>query len=90
MIFLIVLSVFSNVLNDGLKNYVGKSSAKNENLVKNFQLLSFFVCFLICGGLAFFESPSLYSFLLGILFGTMPFVSTHFLILAMGEGPMQI
>ena len=90
MIFLIVLSVFSNVLNDGLKNYVGKSSAKNENLVKNFQLLSFFVCFLICGGLAFFESPSLYSFLLGILFGTMTFVSTHFLILAMGEGPMHI
>ena len=89
-IFLIVLSVFSNVLNDGLKNYVGKSSSKDENLVKKFQLLSFFVCFLICAGLAFLESPSIYSFLLGILFGTMTFVSTHFLILAMAEGPMHI
>lgn len=90
MIFLIVLSVFSNVLNDGLKNYVGKSSSKNENLIKKFQLLSFFTCFLICAGLAFFESPSIYSFLLGILFGTMTFVSTHFLILAMAVGPMHI
>ena len=90
MIFLIVLSVFSNVLNDGLKNYVGKSSSKNENLVKKFQLLAFFVCFLICAVLAFFESPSIYSFLLGILFGMMTFVSTHFLILAMAVGPMHI
>ena len=44
MIFLIILSVCSTVLNNALRNYVGKKFSGTSDAVKNFQLYSFLIC----------------------------------------------
>ena len=90
MIFLMILSVCSTVLNNALRNYVGKSFSNTSIAVKKFQLCSFLVCFLVFAVFACFESFSFFSLLLGILFGIMIYASTHFQILALSNGPMHI
>ena len=90
MICFIILSVLSSVLDNALNNYAGKRFSDKDSVVKSFQQLAFGACFLICFVLACFEKASLYSILLGVLFGIMTFVGRRFWILAMAEGPMHI
>ena len=90
MIFLIVLSVCSTVLNNVLCNHVGKKYSERSDMVKRFQFFAFLSCFVVFVVLACFESFSLYTVLVGVLFGVVAFLSTHFCILAMSSGPMHI
>lgn len=90
MIFLIILSVCSTVLNNALRNYVGKKFSGTSDAVKNFQLYSFLICLFFFAVFACFGSFSWFTLLLGLLFGIMIYVSTHFQILALSNGPMHI
>ena len=89
-IFLIVLSVCSTVLNNVLCNHVGKEYSDRSGMVKRFQFFAFLSCFIVFVVLACFENFSIYTVLLGVLFGVVAFLSTHFCILAMSSGPMHI
>ena len=90
MIFLLVLSLFSTVLNNALQNDVGKRLASNGQGLRCYQICSFSVSFLIFFCIACFHSFSVFSMLLGFLFGAMTFLGTYFRILALSSGPMHI
>ncbi len=87
---LLVVTITSMVTNNVLNNFISKKKMKTSDDVHGFNLIAFAVCVLIFGILTMFESISLYSVLLGAVFGIVTALQTFCIVKALGIGPMHI
>lgn len=87
---LLVVTITSMVTNNVLNNHASKKYLKTSDDVHGFNLIAFAVCVLIFGVLSIFGSISLYSVLLGAVFGIVTALQTFCIVKALGIGPMHI
>ena len=89
-IFMLFTSITSMVLNNSLLNRVCKKSLKTDGDVALFNVFCYAVCILMFGILLLGQSISLYTVVLGLLFGITTAVSNMNKMLALSAGPMHI
>lgn len=87
---LLVLSVGSAVLQNGIFNSVCKKSLKSDPDIYKFNLFVYAVCLLIFGILTVGKHLSLYTVLLGMLFGIVTALGNLYKMAALSKGPMHI
>lgn len=90
MISAIITSIMSVVLYNGLSNYVAKNKLKSDLSVLNFNFFAYLVCIVAFGILLITDTISLYTVLLGLIFGIANFLSVHYKFLALNIGPMHL
>ncbi len=86
----LILSICSVVLQNGIFNSVCKKHLKTNDDIYKFNIFVYAVCILIFGILTLNESISLYTVLLGVLFGVVTALSNLYKMLALSKGPMHI
>ena len=89
-VFLIITSISSMVLQNCLFNHTCKSSLKTNAHINIFNVTVYSVCVLIFGFLLMSESVSVFTLLLGLLFGVITALSNSYKMLALSSGPMNI
>ena len=87
---LLILSISSVVLQNGIFNSVCKKRLKTNDDIYKFNIFVYAVCILIFGILTLNGSLSLYTVLLGVLFGVVTALSNLYKMLALSKGPMHI
>ena len=87
---LLILSISSVVLQNGIFNSVCKKHLKTNDDIYKFNIFVYAVCILIFGILTLNGSLSLYTVLLGVLFGVVTALSNLYKMLALSKGPMHI
>jgi drug/metabolite transporter (DMT)-like permease len=86
----LILSISSVVLLNGIFNSVCKKHFKTNDDIYKFNIFVYAVCILIFGILTLNGSFSLYTVLLGVLFGVVTALSNLYKMLALSKGPMHI
>lgn len=86
----LILSISSVVLQNGIFNSVCKKHLKTNDDIFKFNIFVYAVCILIFGILTLNGSISLYTVLLGMLFGVVTALSNLYKMLALSKGPMHI
>ena len=86
----LILSISSVVLQNGIFNSVCKKHLKTNDDIYKFNIFVYAVCILIFGILTLNGSLSLYTVLLGVLFGVVTALSNLYKMLALSKGPMHI
>lgn len=86
----LILSISSVVLQNGIFNSVCKKHLKTNDDIHKFNIFVYAVCILIFGILTLNGSLSLYTVLLGVLFGVVTALSNLYKMLALSKGPMHI
>ncbi len=86
----LILSISSVVLQNGIFNSVCKKHLKTKDDIYKFNIFVYAVCILIFGILTLNGSLSLYTVLLGVLFGVVTALSNLYKMLALSKGPMHI
>ena len=86
----LILSICSVVLQNGIFNSVCKKHLKTNDDIYKFNIFVYAVCILIFGILTLNGSISLYTVLLGVLFGVVTALSNLYKMLALSKGPMHI
>ena len=86
----LILSISSIVLQNGIFNSVCKKHLKTNDDIYKFNIFVYAVCILIFGILTLNGSLSLYTVLLGVLFGVVTALSNLYKMLALSKGPMHI
>lgn len=86
----LILSISSAVLQNGIFNSVCKKHLKTNDDIYKFNIFVYAVCILIFGILTLNGSLSLYTVLLGVLFGVVTALSNLYKMLALSKGPMHI
>ena len=86
----LILSISSVVLQNGIFNSVCKKHLKTNDDIYQFNIFVYAVCILIFGILTLNGSLSLYTVLLGVLFGVVTALSNLYKMLALSKGPMHI
>ena len=86
----LILSISSVVLQNGIFNSVCKKHLKTNDDIYKFNIFVYAVCILIFGILTLNRSLSLYTVLLGVLFGVVTALSNLYKMLALSKGPMHI
>ena len=86
----LILSICSVVLQNGIFNSVCKKHLKTNDDIYKFNIFVYAVCILIFGILTLNGSLSLYTVLLGVLFGVVTALSNLYKMLALSKGPMHI
>lgn len=86
----LILSISSMVLQNGIFNSVCKKHLKTNDDIYKFNIFVYAVCILIFGILTLNGSLSLYTVLLGVLFGVVTALSNLYKMLALSKGPMHI
>lgn len=87
---LLVLSISSVVLQNGIFNIVCKKALKTNDDIYKFNIFVYAVCILVFGILTLNGKISLYTVLLGMLFGVVTALSNLYKMLALSKGPMHI
>jgi len=87
---LLILSMLSIVLQNGLFNTVSKRKRKTKEDTFYYNSFLYVVCFLLFTFLAIGKSWSFYSVVLGLLFGIITMLSNFFKMEALSKGPMHI
>lgn len=87
---LLIIAISAKVIYKSLTNYSGKNLLRAKGDFYYFNFLMNIVCFVLFGLLAVKEGISVYSLLLGILFGVVTAICNTYGILAFSEGPMNI
>ena len=87
---LLILSISSVVLQNGIFNSLCKKHLKTNDDLYKFNIFVYAVCILIFGILTLNGSLSLYTVLLGVLFGVVTALSNLYKMLALSKGPMHI
>ena len=87
---LLILSISSVVLQNGIFNSLCKKHLKTNDDIYKFNIFVYAVCILIFGILTLNGSLSLYTVLLGVLFGVVTALSNLYKMLALSKGPMHI
>ena len=91
MIYLILLiPMIATVVQNVLYNTVSKSALKEKGDSYYFNIFGYLVCVTLFGAMSFSTGVSIYTFLIGILFGVCILLSSVFKMQALKEGPMHI
>ncbi len=90
MVPLIVTSISSIVLQSCLNNIACKSKLKTPFHINSFNITVYSVCILIFGLLLLNERCSVFTVLLGLLFGVITALSAFYKMVALSNGPMHI
>lgn len=87
---LLILSVGSGITQNCIFNVAGKKILKTNDDIYKFNMLVYTVCILAFGVLTLGGSISLYTVLLGLLFGVVTAMSNLYKMLALSKGPMHL
>ena len=90
MIGLIITSLTSMVGQNCIFNKVCKKNLKNQTEIDSFNIILYTVCTLIFGALLLGGRLSVFTVLLGLVFGTVTAVGTAYRMMALTMGPMHI
>ena len=87
---LFICSIFSMVLQNSLFNSVSKKYLKKKGDVYYYNSFLYLVCVVLFGILAVGKGISVYTVVLGIIFGVITMVSYFYKMSALAQGPMHI
>jgi drug/metabolite transporter (DMT)-like permease len=88
---MLTISTGAAVLQNGLFNKVCKKNLKSDGDLHLFNVIGYMVCTILFGALNLFSgSYSLYTVLVGLVFGLVTALSTYFKMTALNKGPMHI
>ena len=87
---LLSISMLSVVLQNGLFNTVSKNKLKNKFDTFRYNSWLYLICFVLFALLSLGSKFSLFSVLLGLIFGIITMLSNFCKITALGKGPMHI
>lgn len=87
---LLSVSMLSIVLQNGLFNTVSKRKLKDKFDTFHYNLWLYLICFVLFAALSFGTKISLFSVLLGLLFGIVTMLSNFYKMTALSKGPMHI
>ena len=90
MNFLLIISILSMVLQNSILNHAGKTILKTKKDIYNFNTFMYLICFIAYLFFALSTGISLYTVLLGVVFGLVTNLSNVFKIRALATGPMHI
>ena len=90
LVYQIILSISSMVLQNCLLNKVCKKDLQTSDHVYRFNVLSYAVCILIFGIMAISGGFSIFTILIGLIFGIVTALSNYYKMLALSSGPMHI
>lgn len=88
--FFVILSIFSMVSQNCIFNNICKKELKTNEHLSKFNMFVYGVCIILFGMLLFSEKISLYTVLLGIIFGVVTALSNLYKMLSLSKGPMHI
>ena len=89
-VFLIATSISSIVLQNCLFNNACKTKLKTAKHINSFNMIVYSVCVLIFGLLLLKEKLSVFTILLGLIFGVVTMLSNFYKMIALSNGPMHI
>lgn len=87
---MIITSVFASILENSLSNFVTKKKLKSGSEILSFYSYAYAVCIIAYGILVLNGSVSLYTVLMGILFGIITALAIAYKMLAFTKGPMHL
>lgn len=87
---LLSVSMLSVVLQNGLFNTVSKRKLKDRFDIFNYNSWLYLICFVLFAVLAIGTKISVYSVLMGLLFGIVTMLSNFYKLTALSKGPMHI
>lgn len=90
MTYLILISISSIVLQNGFFNYITKKRLQTNSAILSFNVAVYAVCILAFGGMLLTDSLSLYTAVLGLLFGIVTSLANVYKMLALTKGPMHL
>ena len=90
MIGSVITSILSMVMQNGLFNYITKKKLSTNSSIITFNFLVYIICIITFGIIMFTGSVSLYTIILGLLFGIATFLSNTYRLLALTKGPMHL
>ena len=90
MIAMIVASISSMVLHNGLSNYITKRKLQSGTGINTFNFLMYAVCIVAFGVMMFTGSVSFFTVALGVLFGVVTALAGLYKLLALTHGPMHL
>ena len=85
-----ILSITSMVVQNSIYNSVSKKTLTTNGRLNKYNMLAFLVCIVLFGMFMFGESISLYTVLLGLVFGIATALSNLYRMMALSSGPMHI
>lgn len=89
-VLLIITSITTMVLQNCLFNKSCKATLKTSKHINQFNIIVYLVCFLIFGILLLKEKISIFTVLLGLMFGVVTALSNLFKMLSLSNGPMNL
>ena len=90
MIYMILISVASMVLQNGLFNHITKNKLRGGAAVYAFNTLAYTVCLLAFFVVMLAGSTSIYTVLLGLIFGVVTALANFYKMSALSVGPMHL
>lgn len=90
LIFLMILSMLSSVTQNCIMNRVSKVDLKTNNHIYYFNAILSFVCVLFFGVMLISARISLFTVLVGVIFGVMTAMRSVYNMQALSVGPMNI
>lgn len=87
---LIFTSIFSMVLQNGLFNYMTKKKLNTTSSILSFNVLVYAICIVAFGIMMLTGTVSLYTIILGLLFGVVTFLANTYKLFALTKGPMHL
>ena len=90
MIFLVLTSIASVVVQNGLFNYVTKKNLREGSSIMAFNFFIYSMCVVAFGILLLTQTISLYTIILGLIFGVVTLLSSTYKLFALSKGPMHI
>lgn len=90
IIFQIILSISSMVLQNCILNNVCKRDLQTSDHVYRFNILTYAVCILLFGIISLSSGFSIFTVCMGLLFGVVTAFSNYYKMLSLSSGPMHI
>ena len=90
MIYLILTSISSIVLQNGLLNYITKKRLQTNSAILSFNTVVYTVCILAFGAILLTGTLSLYTAIFGLLFGVVTALANIYKLQALTKGPMHL
>jgi len=87
---LLIISLTAKILYKILENFSGKRFLKSAGDFYFFNFIRTIICFILFAGLALRNGISMFSLLLGIVFGVITMLNNTYSLLAFSKGPMNL
>ena len=84
------LSISSMVVQNSIFNHVCKKNLTTDRHVYKYNMYVYLMCIVLFGAFLFGESISLYTIILGFVFGVVTALSNFYKMRALSDGPMHI